>query len=87
MAQIIPSDLFSTSSQVTCAEINAWFMAAKDHISNIPGGKGALNDGKGNFNNDELHFPLDGNLGRTKAVVAKYGTWHVMNREWEQKNK
>ena len=81
----MPSSLSAASSNVMKDLIQEWFAAARCYIKEIDGGPQALWDPRRIFNCDESGFPLDGNTGRIKAVLAKKGAWHVMKRERETK--
>ena len=77
----MPSSLSAVSSNVTKDSIQEWFAATRRYIKEIDGGPQALRDPRCVFNCDESVFPLDGNTGRIKAVLAKKGARHVMKRE------
>ena len=77
----MPSSLSAASSNVTWEAIKEWFAATREYIERIDGGRDALRDPKRVYNCDESGFPLNGNIGRVKAVLAKKGAKHVMKRE------
>ena len=77
----MPSSLSAVSANVTRQAIMDWFKAAREYIKNVDGGYAALRDPKRMFNCDESGFPLDGNAGRIRLVLAKKGSKHVMKRD------
>ena len=69
----MPSSLTAASANVTKEKILDWFTASKNYIEKIHGGYDALRDPRHMFNCDESGFPLYGNTGCIKAVLAAKG--------------